>query len=261
MKELTIGIKTNQEIADWMGISCGTFRNKKDDYLNKLSYFAKFKTEKGKIIIEEVFDPIFSKDKFKPAKEIMDKVPEYWDKSGFDTASRCGDRIQADYIKNDPNGKIATLSENTVRQYAGKGREKYFGSPYLGTEGELGHCTFQWGKLVNNRLVELTPEEIKIKDDAYKMIFGDAQEREVIIMEGLASGKITPEQVGYEYQKMAEYHKNKGSFGTFLKVAKEKLGFQLIRGTKIFEEDDQFTFPIVEDKNSSQPAIQDFSFD
>lgn len=258
MKELTIGVKTNQEIADWMGISCGTFRNKKDDYLNKLSYFAKFRTEKGKIIIDEVLESVYSKDKFKPAKEIMDKVPEYWAESGFDTASLCGDRIQADYIKNDPNGKIANLASSTVRQYAGKGREKYYGSPYLGTDGELGHCTFKWGKMVNGTLVELTPEEEKIKDEAYKMIFGNAQEREIIVMEGLASGKITPEQVGYEYQKMAMYHKEKGSFSAFLSLAKKELGFQLIRGTKVVEEDDQPAFPSLEQKNNRNENVWEF---
>lgn len=258
MKELTTGMKTNQEIADWMGISCGTFRNKKEDYLNKLSYFAKFRTEKGKIIIDEVLEPVYSKDRFKPAKEIMDKVPEYWDKSGFDTASRCGSRIQADYIKNDPTNKIATLSESTVRQYAGKGREKYYGSPYLGTEGEIGYCTFQWGKIVDGQLLELTPEENKIKDDAYKMVFGNAQEREIIVMEGLASGKITPEQVGYEYQKMAEYHKQKGSFGVFLNLAREKLGFPIVRGTKVFEEGDQPAFPSLDVKKEEQNGKNEF---
>jgi hypothetical protein len=248
MKELTTGLKTFQELADWMGISYGTFRNKKQDYLKKLSYFADYHLDdKGKVVIDEVLDPVYDKEKLSSAKEIMDKVPEFW--AGLDTVGRCGNRIQQDYIKKDPEGKIANLAESTVRQYAGKGRTYYYGNPYLGTEGKLGHCKFQWSKDVDGQLVPLSAEEEKIKDNLYKQFFGSAQEREIIIMEGLSSGKITPEQVGYEYAKMAEYHKKHNNFGSFIKQLGKELGHPVIRATRSFElQEEEFSFPTIESK-------------
>ena len=52
---------TNKELAQWFGVSEGTFRNSKKSKLKELEYFASFEEVKGKVNIKEIYFDTYSK--------------------------------------------------------------------------------------------------------------------------------------------------------------------------------------------------------
>jgi hypothetical protein len=61
MKELHLGKMNNKELAEWFGITEGSFRTSKKKKLEELKYFANFEEVGKKIEIFEIKDPIYSK--------------------------------------------------------------------------------------------------------------------------------------------------------------------------------------------------------
>ena len=224
-KELTVGLKTNKEIADWMGLTEGSFRATKKKCLERLEYFADFHTNgSGKIIIDEVYDPVYDKNKVKPAREILEKVPEYWDKSGLDTNKHCAFVMQKDAKENDPNGKVANLSPSTVRQYVGKARSYWWGDPIderLGN-GVAGWSMYTWCKIEEDgRPVAFTEEEKRIKEELYEEFFGSASDREIFLFEEFDAGRISKEKIGDAYAKVFK-EKYRDRYGHFLSALRAK---------------------------------------
>lgn len=66
-QELTLGEWNNAKLAKWFEVSTGTFCNKKRGYLEQLRGYAIFHEERGKVIIEEILNPIFDSEN-KPRK-------------------------------------------------------------------------------------------------------------------------------------------------------------------------------------------------
>ena len=52
---LTIGKKNGTDLAQWFGVSSATFRNHKEQYLNKLSKYADFEVNSNNKIIPILF--------------------------------------------------------------------------------------------------------------------------------------------------------------------------------------------------------------
>ena len=259
MKELTVGLKTNKELAEWMGITEGSFRATKKKCLERLEYFADFHTNgSGKVIIDEVYDPIYDKAKTKPAQEILEKVPEYWDKSGLDTIKHCAFVMHESEKEKDPNSKIAQLAFSTVRQYTSKGRTYWWGNPLdesLGN-GIAGWSMYLWCKINDDGKPEMfTEEEIKIKDALYEEIFGNANDRELFLFEEWDAGRVSTERIGKAYEKVFK-EKYRQKYGLFLSALRQRLGVKAIgKGTQIYLEDmDNRTFPSVEEGKENQRA-------
>lgn len=61
-----------------MGISEKSFKNQKQERLNQLEHYANFHTEAGKIIIDEVLDPVYNK---KAGSPLYNRVQELTEKT------------------------------------------------------------------------------------------------------------------------------------------------------------------------------------
>lgn len=250
MIELTTGIKTNKDLALWSGVSEGTFRNKKEKFIkNELPYYAEFHLNSAnKVIIDKVLDPYYDKTKLSSATIIMEEVPKKWNKSGLDTASNVGRKIQKEFQEKDPQGKIASLAPSTVNNYAGMGRTYYFGSPILRTSGTLGYSEFQWAKKIAKEdgtadIEPLTAAELKIKDEMVKKYYGNTQDQVLFIMESINSGMVTGREVGEALEKVAAEHKKKDTYRKMITELNERLGCVVIKATQVCLEDNEEGFP------------------
>lgn len=227
---LTIGKKNGTDLAQWFGVSSATFRNHKEQYLNKLSKYADFEVNSnGKVIIKEVYEPYY--DSEKTIEKFNTLVPLYWNENGMDSAARVGREIYWDEKEKDPDGKIAQLQESTAISYACKGRSANWGSPFNPAEGgPNGYCYFAWGKMGEDGKFErpLTEEEEKIKDGLYQMYYGNVNDRDVFLMDLRDRNLINDEQLGKLFR---EYYKNKISFLDFKKILCKTLGFPVEKGT------------------------------
>lgn len=247
--ELTTGKKSNKEIAEWMGINSNTFSKYKEKYLEKLEGFAEFHVDdRGKIIIDKVLDPVYDKAKGSSAAIIMEEVPKKWDKSNLDTLGNVGRKIQKEYQEKDPDGKIANLAIGTITNYAGKGRTYYYGSPYFHTEGVKGSSEFRWSKKKVDEygiatLSELTPEELKIKDELVEKYYGKTQDQMLFIIEGINTGAISGKEVGEALEKIAAEHKRRDTYRYMMKELNERLGCTVVKGTYIKRREDEEGFP------------------
>lgn len=241
MKELTLGTKTGKELADWAGISYGSFRNKKEKFLqDELPYYAEFHLNAaGKVVIDNILDAVYDKSKLSSASIIMKEVPKKWNKNMLDTSSNVGRKIQKEFKEKDPNGKIANLAPATVNNYAGKGRTYYFGSPIFQTPGIWGETKYQWAKKIYDEngepdIVFLTPAELKIKDELVKKYYGNTQDQMLFIMEAINSGAATPAQVGEALGEVAAKHKKNDTYRKMINELNERLDCTIIRASQVY---------------------------
>lgn len=225
-KILTVGEKTNKELAEWMGISPKTFNNNKAKQLEKLKYFANFHLENKKVVIDEVFDPVYNKDKTRTCVQIGNLVPELWNDSNFDTLVNIVNKVQDYYEENDPDNKITKLSKNTIRLYLGQGRNQFYGSPIRQNGGSLGSCCLKWCmELENTEKYRdyrfFTPAEEEIKRQVYRKYYGNADDQMLGLKLGYRSGEITKDELA-EYFKGDEEEDDK--YLEFIGELREKLG-------------------------------------
>lgn len=227
--ELTLGKKTGKELAEWFGISSGAFRNKKQEKLEELKYFADFYEENGKIIITKVLDPIYKKRGSEAYQKVINKIDEVWNKNGLDSCSRVGTEI-CEILHNEDKNFTNTLS--TVVEYTRKGRKELYGAPFQ-NGGRLGNCIYIWCKRdrETGNYDFLNEEEQNIKQNLQTKYFGDATEKQILVKGMVEAGEITREEAWDILEELTNMRT--GNFMMFLKELQEKLGCQVIRGTYV----------------------------
>lgn len=242
-KELTSGKKTYKQIAEWMGITPVTFSKYKQKYLEELNNFAKYHLEGKRVIIQEVIDPIYSKQKGKQYEKIKAKINETWDTSGLDTCVRVGKEIYNSLSYTD---KDFHLKDTTVVKYTRKGRTELWGIPFSEKGGTLGKCIYVWCKKDpdTGRCLPLTKEEKAIKTKLQTLYFGDATEKAVFVKAMIETGEVTEEEGWNTFAEMIHMDNN-DHFLSFLKDLQSTLGCQIVRGTQVF--------PKIAEKNFEEP--------
>lgn len=227
MKELTVGEKTNKELAEWMGIAAKTFNNNKEKQLEKISYFADFHLEGKKVVIDEVYDPIYDKNKTRTCVQIGNLVPTLWNESNLDTVVNLVDKVIDYYEENDPDNKILKLSKNTIRVYLGQGRNDAYGSPLKKNGGKLGDCCFLWCmELENTEKYRdyrfFTPEEEEIKRQIYRRYYGDADDQMLNLHLAYKNGEISKDELAEYFEHMDD--DNNSKYMGFIGDLREALG-------------------------------------
>ena len=152
--ELVLGKMTTRELADWFGISYGSFRNKANEYLDKLNHFASFSKIYGGVQIEEIYVKEYDKNLFKSIDEIF--IQEIADsESKLATISGLSRKYQAQL----------NLKDSAARKQFTKSRDKLFGTikkdKNYSTGGIMGNRSYRWVIKVNdfNSYRELNQEE------------------------------------------------------------------------------------------------------
>lgn len=227
--ELHTGKYLNKDLAEWFGISQGSFNTKKEKKLEELKDFADFHLEGKKVVIDKVLIPIYSKRGSDAYQKIKEKIDEVWSESGLDSCSRVGEEIFYDLVENDVD---FNLKNTTVYNYTIRGRNELYGKPF-GEAGTLGSCIYTWCKKdeETGTYLPLSSEEQKIKSELQTKYFGDTSEKQILVKGMIASGEITQEEAWGVLEEMTNMTDN--NFVMFLKELQDKIGCKIIKGTLV----------------------------
>ena len=232
--ELKIGKMTTKELAQWFGISYGSFRTCKESKLKELEDYAEFDIIYGGIIITKIKDDTMKKYiklSHKSKEIVFNAFDEEWNKSGVDTCANVAIKIY-DKHKNE-----LTIAPNTTYNYTIAARNELYGRPYVDM-GKLGNCRYIWVKIVDvdentglKTLEVFNEEEEKVKKELLKKYFKTDEEKELMVAEMVERGEITKAE-GYD---MLCDLKNltEAGFMAFKAELEAKIGVSVLKGTVI----------------------------
>lgn len=228
--ELKLGKMTAKELAEWFGISYGTFRNSKKKKLEELKEFCFFEEVYGGVEITAIISPTYIKNSQKIREVYQQGFEEL--RKPLDTVSHINNQIYEKY-----NEQLPTLSSaESGYRYAIEVRNANYGIPFKGN-GSKGFCYYMWCKMEEKDgeqfFVQFTEEEEKIKQDLLKKHFGTNEEKDLLIAEMVLNGEISKEDA---YDIMMEYRNLNGKgFMSFLRALEKEIGSKVVKATK-FEE-------------------------
>lgn len=224
---LTEGKKTNKELAEWFGITAGTFANTKKQRLEELKDFAEFHMEGIKVVIDKVIISEYTNQAKQNYLKVKNKVNPNWNKNGLDSCTRVAKIIYEQLIKEDESFK---LQNNTVYQYTRRSRNELYGKPFS-SGGEIGKCEYIWCKKINNNYEFLTEEEKNIRDKLIKKYFGDATQKQLLVKQMVQEGELKTEEAFEYLNQITGMTDDKFLF--FLKELEITLGCQIVKGTYV----------------------------
>lgn len=242
MKQLKLGKITSKELADWFGISYGSFRVCKQQKLEELKLYCTFDEVYGGVMINEIYDEnniTYIKDSKKNYDLIKASFDEEWNSNGIDTCSNVAYKIY-DKHKNE-----LTIGDNTAYRYALKVRNELYGIPNIGL-GPLGSCFYLWCRKEfdkgNNLVIytELSDEEQEIKKKLMKKYFSTDVEKEIMVAEMVRMGEITKAEA---YDALCEMKNlNTAGFMAFKKELEKAIGCEIVKATFIERNSDKIEF-------------------
>lgn len=236
MKELQLGKISTKELADWFGMSYGSFRNNKTKKMEELSSFCKYKEVYGGIEVIEIMDPVYVKEADKKKELIKNVFIGEWQGSNQNNLNTCANVAKSIDKK---YGKELKLKESTIETYARDVRTDLFGVPSF-SDGTLGSCQYLWAKAIpvddNTYICEkLTEAEVELKNKLLKKYFtvknADDIEKKFIIKEMVNTGEITKDMA---YDLTCDLDGlNEVGFRRFLAELRSSLGCPIIKTTEI----------------------------
>ena len=228
MEQLTVGKKTNQDLAKWFGVKANTFGNQKKKRLEELKDFAEFHMDGCKVVIDRVIIPVYEKQMKVNYQKIKREINPTWNKSGLDSCSRVSLAILEKLSKEDAD---FNLKESTVYFYTRKGRNELYGKPFCGG-GELGKCEYVWCKKMKDGSYEfLTMQEQEIRDKLIKKYFGNTTEKQLIVKQMVQDGELKTEEAFEYLNKITGMTDN--NFVAFLKELQQAIGAKVVKGTLV----------------------------
>ena len=86
------------------------------------------------------------------------------------------------------------VADSTLYSYTCKSKRQLWGKVNSNQEGEIGYCEGVFCKVENNKCIELSEEEKKIKNLLLKKHFGNTEEKIAITHGLISTGEITKEE-------------------------------------------------------------------
>lgn len=176
-KILTVGKKSQKEIAEWFGFSYGHFRNYKEKYLKELEEYAKFEVLPRGINIKYVIIPEYVR-KDSNYQKVKNAIPANWNQnSRIDRKKEVAARIY--------NKEEFEIQFSTVYAYTCRASNELYGKPSSLIGGERGNC--RWVLCVRDltlvdsnhpkgQLRWFTPEEYQKKKELKHKYFNESAE-------------------------------------------------------------------------------------
>lgn len=224
--QLTEGKKTFKELAEWFGISYGSFRVTKQKKLEELSKFAEYHLDpKGKVIIDKVINPDYSKADNK--LRVEERFVPTWSNSGLDSCKRVAEVVFIDLAE---TYEDFNLKLSSVYNYVIIARNKLFGRPFV-SEGELGSCEYVWCKKTEEGYSFLTEEEQGIKEKLLKKYYGNATEKQLMVKKMVDDGELE-EAEAFDYLNTIT-GMTTDSYKMFLAELNAAIGGHVVKGTLI----------------------------
>lgn len=230
-------IYDNSGLAEWFGITLGSFKNSKKKKLNELSNYVEFKELKnGKIQILRILDAsvpcIYVKKRSEMYMRCKEQVPKVWKKGEPESATRVAHKIQN--IVNDTNERRF----DSYRKYVSEVRNELWGSPKENTS-QCKHVLAKMWKTGGEEYARyelLTEEENQKVQDLYDQMSGDTQDpreqkdRVIMLRYMLEDGSITEAEAWKMMYAPMDYL-------SFLHAASAMLGCDhLIKATLVYED-------------------------
>ena len=228
--ELKLGKMTTKEIAEWFGVSYGSFRTLKNKKLEELKNYARFEEVYGGVDIKAIYRGVYNK-KDNQIRQIYQQGFEEL-RQPIDTVSNINEKIYEKYYD-----KLPTLSSAASGyRYAIEVRNANYGVPFKDI-GAKGCCYYLWCKVEQRNdemyFIQFNEEEDKIKQRLLKQHFGTDEEKDILIAQMVDAGEITEAEA---YRLTREYRGlNNAGFMGFIKALEKEIGSKVVKATK-FEE-------------------------
>lgn len=247
MEQLKLGKVSWRELSTWFGLSPDTITKAKpkakEKKLNILATYAKYHLdEKGKLIIDEIYEPIYSKaydiiaqeykKEWGKGKDSHGEINKTFKKLQIDTCARVGLHIW--YNNKYVNKQI---EKTTAQNYTNKIKIEEYGHNHLGDEGTKGTSKYVWLDLDEESL--LPPDKMKILEECAQEAYNntDAYTATVLaaIQDDYKKGNIKRE----EYLQASDEVRNSkgGQFELFQTLLMDKLGFIPTKRTQLIDKE------------------------
>lgn len=248
MEQLKLGKISWRELSTWFGLkpdsltkSSATIRQKK---LKILKAYAKYHLdEKGKIVIDEIYEPVYSKAYDIIAQEyrkewgkVRDietgKINKVFKELQIDTCARVGLTIW--YNNKQVNQQIEKV---TAQRYTNKIKIEEYGHNHLGDEGTKGTSKYVWLDLDEESL--LPPDKMKILEECAQEAYNNTDAYTAIVLAAIQDdykkGNIKKE----EYLQASDEVRNAkgGQFELFQTLLMDKLGFIPTKRTQLIDKE------------------------
>lgn len=206
MSVLTIGKKSNKELAEWFNITPGAFANRKKIKLKELAYFAKFHEEKTKIVIDEVYIPEYSRQSIRNFEKVHQKYPAHWGDNGY--GLDIGKRVASELHSKLKEDEDYTVQESTTYTLVLRAIKKDYGKRGDPEGGELGRSYYQLGKIneQTGKIEPFTLEEQKIKKEIMRKFFNDDDENILHIMKQHDDGELNDQDFAIRIKEAKNYN-------------------------------------------------------
>lgn len=229
--QLKLGKMTTKELAQWFGVSYGSFRTMKAKKLEELQNYACFEEVYGGINITAIIKDTYNK-KDSQIRQIYQQGFEEL-RNPIDTVTNINEKIYDKYHEN-----LSSLSSAASGyHYAIEVRNANYGIPFKDV-GSLGRCYYLWCKVEEKNgvpyFIQFTTEEENIKRNLLKQYFGTDEEKDILIAQMVDAGEIT-EAEAYRLTRAYRGLNNAGFLG-FLKELEKQVGSKVVKATKFEKE-------------------------
>lgn len=226
MITLRLGKMSSKEIAEWMGITYGTYKNSSQKRLEYLKNFAKFTPCYGGVMIEEIYLDTFVKNISEDDKVYVNEIKQC--NEGLSTVAGMIRKLK---LKNE---EYKDISEDTLYKRMSKAGDRTFGRTVeQDSKGTCGSRHYVWAVRVDkyNYYRRMTEEEEIIYKQLLNEYCDDEKtqeqiEKDALVLDAFKNHEITAE----EYAEYKLYSCN--FFTEVVGKFKSRTGFLLVRTTK-----------------------------
>ena len=226
MITLRLGKMSSKEIAEWMGITYGTYKNSSQKRLEYLKNFAKFTPCYGGVMIEEIYLDTFVKNISEDDKVYVNEIKQC--NEGLSTVAGMIRKLK---LKNE---EYKDISEDTLYKRMSKAGDRAFGRTVeQDSKGTHGSRHYVWAVRVDkyNHYRRMTKEEEVIYKQLLNEYCDDEKTQEQIAKDALVLDAFKNHEITAE--EYAEYKLYSCNFFTeVVGKFKSRTGFLLVRTTK-----------------------------
>lgn len=237
MKQLQLGFMSSQEIADWFGLTYGSFKNKRQNRLQALREYCAYTPVRGGITITKIFYDTYDGDLSK--KDVQTAVKYVNQQQKLQNVERpllSGSMMAQDLVRaGDP--EYLKITEASGQNKARRSLSKAYGTPgfankedYPPIPGPYGRRYWIWATkdYLHNRYVPFTEEDWEAFSEAFYPTEQNKQRyiqsAETLIFYALEAGELTPEEFTKEIKDAKSFN-----FKLSAKIFKNLTGKILVR--------------------------------
>lgn len=226
MITLRLGKMSSREIAEWMGITYGTYKNSSQKRLEYLKNFAKFTPCYGGVMIEEIYLDTFVKDVSEDDKVYVNEIKQC--NEGLSSVAGMIRKLKLE------NKEYKDISEDTLYKRMSKAGNRTFGKTIKkDSKGTYGNRHYVWAVRVDkyNHYRKMTEKEKIIYQQLLSEYCDDKKtqeqvEQDALVLDAFKNHEITAE----EYAEYKLYSCN--FFTEVVGKFKAQTGYLLVRTTK-----------------------------